>query len=287
MNGPRRGRDASKRAAKITTESLAAKREALPPAWRDGARVGKHWFEDVADVLGESYLKYSFTRGTNQEVDALIDMLEIEPGHRIVDVGCGPGRHAVALAERGFTVHGIDISERFVELANIAAVRAGVEDRATFEVADARTWTTSEPFDRLISLCQGAFGLAGGPGSSDSLDPDLALFENVVAALGERGRLAMSAFSAYFQVRMLDDETDSFDAAGGVNHESTSIKDEAGVDHPAELWTTCLTPRELRLMCSIVGLHVDNIYSVTPGKYARTEPTVDSHEFLLLARRRT
>ena len=246
--------------------------------------MGKHWFEAVADTLGESYLKYSFTRGTNQEVGALIEMLELSAEHMVLDVGCGPGRHAIALGERGFSVHGIDISERFIELARAGAEAAGVADRVTFEVADARTWTTAEPFDRLISLCQGAFGLAGGPRGHDSLDPDLALFENIVAALAPGGRLALSAFSAYFQVRMLA-ESDDFDAARGVNHERTSIKDEQGVDHLAELWTTCLTPRELRLMSTSVGLSVDAIYSVRPGRYGTAEPTVESEEFLLLATR--
>jgi len=245
--------------------------------------MGTHWFVDVADTLGDSYLKYSFTRGTEQEVDVLVDMLELAPEHRILDVGCGPGRHAIALGERGFTVHGIDISERFVELAKRDAEQAGVEGRVTFEVADARVWKADDPFDRMISLCQGAFGLAGGPGSGDSLDPDLSLFRNVVGALGEGGRLAMSAFSAYFQVANLHDETDSFDAARGVNHEHTVLKDETGTDHPAELWTTCLTPRELRLMCELADLEVDDIYSVTPGKYGATPPTIDSPEFLLIA----
>ncbi len=246
--------------------------------------MSTHWFEDVANTLGESYLKYSFTRGTNQEVEALIGMLAITGEHRILDVGCGPGRHAIALGERGYTVHGIDISERFVELARAGAEAAGVSNTVTFEVADARTWRTEQRFDRLISLCQGAFGLAGGPGSGDSLDPDVALFANIVDHLAVGGRLAVSAFSAYFQVRMLS-ETDEFDAARGVNREQTTLKDEEGQDRPAELWTTCLTPRELRLIAERVGLSVDAVHSVRPGKYAPAEPTIDSEEFLLLASR--
>jgi len=245
----------------------------------------QHWFEEVAETLGESYLKYSFTRGTKQEVGALIEMLAIEVEHRILDVGCGPGRHAIELGTRGYTVHGIDISERFVELARAGAAAAGVADRVTFEVADARTWQADGHFDRLISLCQGAFGLAAGPGSHDSLDPDVALFRNVVSSLGPNGRLAMSAFSAYYQVRMLDAATDSFDAARGVNHEQTTIRDEAGGEHDAELWTTCLTPRELRLLASVAGLRADAVYSVRPGKYLPVPPTVESEEFLLLASR--
>ena len=76
-----------------------------------------HWFEPIADHLGRAYLRYSFTKGTAQEVDFLVGVLGLEPGMRVLDVGCGPGRHAHALAERGIEVHGIDISDRFVELA--------------------------------------------------------------------------------------------------------------------------------------------------------------------------
>jgi len=242
-------------------------------------RGGKHWFEDVATTLGTSYLRYSFTRGTVNEVDALIDLLGLEPGQRILDVGCGPGRHANELGRRGFTVHGIDISERFIEIA-----RGDCVGDVTFEVADAMSWAAEEPYDAAISLCQGAFGLAGGPGSSSSVDPDTTLLANLVSNLVIGGRLGLSAFSAYFQVASLGD-TDDFDANTGVNHERTTIRDENGDEHPAELWTTCLTPRELRLISRAVGLRTDAVYSVRPGRYERCSPTIDSEEFLLIATR--
>ena len=58
-----------------------------------------------------------------------------EPGMRVLDVGCGPGRHAHALAGRGIEVVGVDISQRFVDLATEAAppgrdVPAGRRPRA-------------------------------------------------------------------------------------------------------------------------------------------------------------
>lgn len=237
-----------------------------------------HWFAAIGDTLGSAYLRYSFTRGTNQEIDALIDMLELEPAVRILDVGCGPGRHSHELARRGFRVHGIDVTPRFIELAIENAPQG-----ATFEVADARTWTADEPFDVVISLCQGAFGLAGGPGASGP-DPDVALLGAIVANLRPGGRLALSAFSAYFQVHNLH-ETDDFDAATGINHEQMTIKDENGTDHQVDGWTTCLTPRELRLMAAAVGLEVDHVYSVRPGRYRPDPPSIDTEEFLLLATR--
>jgi hypothetical protein len=101
-------------------------------------------------------------------------------------------------------------------------------------------------------------------------------------ALRPGGRLALSAFSAYFQVRFLG-EADSFDAEAGVNHEHTAVRNEDGVEVPADLWTTCFTPRELRLMAEAAGLRPDHVWSVTPGDYAPRPPDLDHPEFLLLA----
>ena len=236
-----------------------------------------HWFEPVADHLGGAYLRYSFTRGTDQEVGFLIDVLGLAPGMRVLDVGCGPGRHAHALAERGIEVLGVDISQRFVDLA-----RADAPAGARFERADARSLPFLAEFDAAISLCQGAFGLAGGPGAP--LDGDGAVLDGMGRALRPGGRLAVSAFSAYFQLRYLE-ERDAFDADAGVNHERTEIRDEGGVIEEVDLWTTCFTPRELRLLAARAGLEVDHLWSVTPGDYARRPPDLDHAELLLVAHR--
>ena len=246
----------------------------------------RHWFEDVADHLGSAYLRYSFTKGTDQEVDFLVERLGLAPGARILDVGCGPGRHAHALGRRGFEVVGVDISERFVALAR-EATPAGA--RVTFERAVARSLGFDSEFDAVISLCQGAFGLsaggpvgAGGGGAGARLDPDRAVLHGMARALRPGGRLALSAFSAYFQVRFLG-EADSFDAAQGVNHERTAVRNEEGAEVPADLWTTCFTPRELRLLAEAAGLRPEHVWSVTPGDYASRPPDIDHPEFLLLA----
>jgi SAM-dependent methyltransferase len=196
---------------------------------------------------------------------------------RLLDVGCGPGRHAHALAERGVEVVGVDISQRFVDLANHNAPPG-----ATFRRGDARALRFDAEFDAAISLCQGAFGLAGGPGAP--LDADADVLAGVARALRPGGMAAVSAFSAYFMLRWLEDH-DTFDAAAGVNHESTDVRDEVGRSVPADLWTTCFTPRELRLLAARAGLTVEAIWSVAPGAYAADAPSVDSPEFLLVARR--
>jgi SAM-dependent methyltransferase len=243
---------------------------------------GRHWFEDVADHLGAAYLRYSFTKGTDQEVSFLVSALGLAPGARVLDVGCGPGRHSHALAARGFEVTGVDISERFVALAR-AETPPGAS--VVFERADARKLAFDSEFDAVISLCQGAFGLSGGGSGPARLDPDRDVLEGMARALRPGGRLALSAFSAYFQVRFLG-EQDSFDAERGVNHEHTAIRNEDGVEVPADLWTTCFTPRELRLLAESAGLRPDAVWSVTPGEYAARPPDVEHPEFLLLASRR-
>ncbi len=235
--------------------------------------TAEHWFEPVAEHLGAAYLRYSFTKGTVQEVDALVEHLDLRPGMRVLDVGCGPGRHAHELARRGLVVHGIDISARFVELA-----RAGAPAGATFERVDARRWRGDGSFDAAISLCQGAFGLLRADGEDETV-----LAAMTAAVRPGRGRIAVSAFSAYFSVRY-QTEAD-FDADAGIAHEHTEVRSETGAVLPVELWTGCYTPRELRFLAGRVGLRVDALWSVEPGAYRPGAPTVESPEFLLLATR--
>ena len=230
----------------------------------------------MADFVGPAYLRYSFTKGTEQETEFLIDALDLEPGALVLDVGCGPGRHAYALARRQFRVVGVDIAQRFVALA-AAQAPAG----AVFIRADARALPAQpDAFDAAISLCQGGFGLPADPGAPD----DGSVLAAMASVLRPGGRLALTAFSSYFMVRHLE-EGDAFDAATGVNHELAPVKDEAGEQRDFDLWTACYTPRELRLLAAAAGLDVVGLWSVTPGRYERRAPDVDHPELLLIAER--
>ena len=235
-----------------------------------------HWFEPIAEHLGRAYLRYTFTLGTAQEIDFLVERLGLQPGYRVLDIGCGPGRHAHELARRGVRVHGIDISQRFVDIA-----REDAPPGATFERLDARDLVSAvelaDSFDAAICLCQGAFGLMTAAGEDDTV------LAGMAAALRPGGVLALSAFNAYFAVKY--HEAATFDAASGVSHERTEVRDEAGSATEVDLWTGCYTPRELRLMLAAVGLQVEEISSVEPGAYASVNPTVESPEFLVIARR--
>jgi SAM-dependent methyltransferase len=234
------------------------------------------WFDAVADFLGPAYLRNAFTKGTEQEVDFLVDALALEPGMRVLDVGCGPGRHSLSLARRGFGVVGVDHSAEFVRLARDAAAADGLA--ATFEELDVRDLDRPGEFDATICLCQGGFGLLGGR-------DDTSVFGRIAATLRPDGALAVSAFSAAFALRHLE-PAEEFDPATGVLHEVATVRGPDGSEAPFDLWTTCFTARELELLARSAGLREIEVHGVTPGAYRRQPPTLDHHELLLLARRR-
>lgn len=202
----------------------------------------------------------------------------LSPGMRVLDVGCGPGRHALALARRGYEVVGLDHSEEFVRLAREAAA-AEVLAGATFECGDVRDLAHEGEFDATICLCQGGFGLLGGR-------DEIAVFGRIAASLRPGGALAVSAFSAAFTLRHLEPEAgEEYDPRTGVLHEIATVKGPTGSDREFDLWTTCFTGRELELLAASAGLEVEGIHGVSPGAYAAQAPTLDHHELLLLARR--
>ena len=239
-----------------------------PPARR------RHWFEPLAEFLGPAYLRYSFARGTEQEVGFLTETLRLTPGQRVLDVGCGPGRHALALARQGIPVLGIDVSSRFLEVA-----RSDPVGGAWFVQADARRLPVgSSAMDAVLSLCQGGFGLLGGGADEAEVVAEMA------RVLRPGGRLALTAFSAYFAVSHLEPK-EVLDAETGVVRERTVLRDELGDELAADLWTTCFTPRELRLMCAASGLDVLHLFSVRPGRYGPNPPDLGHPELLVVARR--
>jgi ubiquinone/menaquinone biosynthesis C-methylase UbiE len=240
-----------------------------------------HWFETLADHVGSAYERYSFTKGTAQEVGLLLDALALEPGERLLDLGCATGRHSRAFAEAGLSVVGLDIAAAFLRVGKDAAPSVG------FLRGDARRLPVADgAVDAAVSLCQGGFGLTGGPAAVDvapGVEPDLVVLDELRRVLRPGGRLALTAFSSYFAVRDLG-EHEGFDADAGVLHEHTVVMDPDGTPLDHELWTTCYTPRELRLLLARAGFEVEAIWSATPGRYTREPPSIETPEHLAVAK---
>jgi SAM-dependent methyltransferase len=72
----------------------------------------------------------------------------------ILDLGCGTGRHDILLAEKGYTMTGVDMSEEMIAVARQAADRIGSEKPGppTFYQGDIRSFRLDKKFDVVISL---------------------------------------------------------------------------------------------------------------------------------------
>lgn len=92
---------------------------------------------------------------TTAQVDFIERALALHPGQRVLDLGCGHGRHAIELARRGYRVTGVDLSESFLGVARADARAAGVE--VDFVHGDIGAFEAREAFDAAVCLFD-AFG---------------------------------------------------------------------------------------------------------------------------------
>jgi SAM-dependent methyltransferase len=96
----------------------------------------KQWYEALFENYARKYDKECFVQGTVGECD----FIEAEAGQdkslKIIDIGCGTGRHAIELAKRGYKVSGVDLSESQLSRAREKAKEAGVA--IDFKKHDAR-----------------------------------------------------------------------------------------------------------------------------------------------------
>jgi len=74
-------------------------------------------------------------------------------GKSVIDIGCGPGHYAVALAARGAArVLGVDFASGMIDIAKKRAERAGVAERCTFTLGDFLEVTGDEKFDYAVVM---------------------------------------------------------------------------------------------------------------------------------------
>lgn len=106
------------------------------------------WYEKS---FGEDYLivyKHRDYGGARKEVDQMIAWLGLPTGSKVLDLCCGMGRHSLALAEEGYEVTGVDLSE---VLLREARSQIGAEKVAWIR-SDMRDLPLDGGFDAVVNL---------------------------------------------------------------------------------------------------------------------------------------
>lgn len=165
------------------------------------------WFRDE-DFWRELY-PYIFPAKqlmrTSTEVDSLINMLGLVPHCRIIDFGCGSGRHLLELARRGYSFSkGIDSTPYFVDIAKQAASRELLSPE--FAIADVLTY--SEP-----NTYQVALSLFSSFGYFEDHDDNLRVLRNMHDVLKQDGKALIDVRGKESFARSFD--TQRWDSSSG------------------------------------------------------------------------
>lgn len=246
------------------------------------------FYASIGNFMAGAYNDFGFTHKTEREVDFLVDALALEWGARILDVGCGTGRHSLELARRGYQTVGVDISQGMIEVARRGATDDGL--LAEFHVVDARDLRFEDEFDAAICLCEGAFGLAGNEAGHR------AILAGVARALKPGAQFILTAINTLSVARRLEtDEAGHVEPTGGpADHKTVefdpytctskqfiTVRNPAGETREVEIFTTAFTYRELSWLFKDAGFLVEGGYR----SYTREPIGLDHTELMILARR--
>ena len=230
----------------------------------------------------DQYDNEPFTQATKEEVEFLIDQFQLPHGASILDMGCGTGRHSVALAQHGFAVTGVDLSEHMLEKARSRAVAANTH--VAFIQGDATTFRSEPVFDAAIGLCEGAMGLLGQ--GDDPIERDLTVLQNIHAALKPNGQLIVNALNVFRVARKAghDEEADTFDVMSQTTLNTIVFETLKGpVEIPCR--ERMYTPTEFTLMLRVAGFAVKHVWGGTAGNWRRGPMDLDEYELMAIARK--
>src|SRR6056297_1485426 len=250
----------------------------------------KQWYETLFENYGKKYDKEAFTQGTTGECDFLEKELNADKNLKILDVGCGTGRHTIELTKRGYEVTGIDLSDSQLERARKKAAQHNLE--IAFNQQDARNVPFENEFDVAIMLCEGGFPLM----ETDEMNFDI--LKNVTTALKSPGKLIFTTLNGLFPLfNSIEEFTNSvheegdatyrnntFDMMTFRDHNITELEDDDGNKKTFESNERYYVPSEITWLLKSLHFNQIDIYSAKLGAFSRNDKlTTKDFEMLVIA----
>ncbi len=249
----------------------------------------KQWYESLFENYALKYEQENFTQGTLGECDFIEKEINYDKSLRILDLGCGTGRHSIELTKRGYNVTGVDLSESQINRAKENAKALGL--KIDFSIADARSLTFENEFDLIIMLCEGAFPLM------ETDEMNFQILQNATKALKNNGIFIFTTLNGLFPLfhsvkdfLSQNSETGaatydkhSFDLMTFRDSNITSIEDDSGNLRELECNERYYVPSEITWLLKSLGYKTIEIFGAKLGAFSRDDKlTTKDYEMLVI-----
>ena len=250
----------------------------------------KPWYERLFENYANQYDKEEFVQGTVGECDFIEKELNFDKSLRILDVGCGTGRHAIELSRRGYSVTGIDLSESQIQKAREKAHDQNLD--IEFMKMDARNISFSNEFDVALMLCEGGFPLM------ETDEENFEILKNVSAALKNKCKFIFTTLNGLFPLHHSIEKfcaasskdgqaayrNNSFDLMTFRDYNTTEIEDDSGKKITLESNERYYVPSEITWLLKSLGFNTIDIFGAKLGAFSRQDPLkTEDFEMLVVA----
>lgn len=253
----------------------------------------KQWYRELFENYSVQYDKEIFTAGTAGECDFIEKELGFNRNLKILDIGCGTGRHAIELSKRGYNVTGIDLSESQLKRAGEKAKESGLT--INFLCMDARELIFNNEFDVAIMICEGAFPLM------ETDEMNFEILQGAERALKKQGKFIFTTLNGLFPLyhsvtdfhESIHQEgnaayrNNSFDLMTFRDHNITSVTDDSGKEIELQCNERYYVPSEITWLLKSLGFVKIDIYGAKLGEFGREHVlTTEDFEMLVIAEKR-
>jgi 2-polyprenyl-3-methyl-5-hydroxy-6-metoxy-1,4-benzoquinol methylase len=250
----------------------------------------KQWYEELFENYGRTYDKESFTQGTIGECDFIEKELNYNKSLKILDVGCGTGRHSIELSKRGYPVLGIDLSESQLAVAREKAVKENL--KIEFQKHDARNLPFNKEFDAAIMICEGGFPLM------ETDEMNFEILKKVTKSLKEKSKFIFTTLNGLFPLYHSVEKfcaansagnnatylSNTFDLMTFRDHNVTEITDDNGNTKTLKCNERFYVPSEITWLLKSLGYKKIDIFGAKLGAFSRNvKLTTEDFEMLVIA----